>query len=120
MGRSRRPGAGGLRAPWEALSELWVLVRAANRYVDATRPYMLASDDGQAGRLDTILYNLAEGVRNAALLAAPAIPETSDKIYAQLGLPAIKGAAWLDQSAWGGLSPGSRIPGGQPIFPRIA
>ena len=104
----------------EALSELWVFVRAANRYVDATRPYMLASDAGQAERLDTILYNLAEGVRNAALLAAPAIPESSDKIYAQLRLPAIEGAAWLDQRTWGGLVPGSSIPGGKPIFPRIA
>ena len=95
-------------------------MRAANRYVDATRPYMLASDAGQAERLDTILYNLAEGVRNAALLAAPAIPESSDKIYAQLRLPAIEGAAWLDQRTWGGLVPGSSIPGGKPIFPRIA
>ncbi len=103
-----------------ALSELWGFVRAANRYVDATKPYMIASEGGPAERLDTILYNLAEGVRNAALLAAPAIPESSDKIYAQLGLPAIEGAAWLDQRAWGGLSPGSHVPGGKPIFPRIA
>ncbi|MDP7640693.1 MAG: class I tRNA ligase family protein, partial [Candidatus Hydrogenedentes bacterium] len=103
----------------EALSELWRFVGAANRYVDATKPYVLAAEGDMEGRLDTILYNLAEGVRNAALLAAPAIPETSNRMYAQLGLPTIEGAAWLEQRAWGGLSPGSRIPGGAPIFPRL-
>ena len=91
----------------EALSELWVLVRAANRYVDATRPYMLASDDGQAGRGSTPSSTTSpREFEMRPCLAAPAIPETSDKIYAQLGLPAIEGAAWLDQGAWGGLSPG--------------
>lgn len=104
----------------EALSELWRFVGAGNRYVDATKPYLLASEGDAGGRLDTILYNLVEGVRNAALLAAPAIPGTADRIYAQLGLPAIEGAAWIEQRAWGGLSPGSRVPGGEPIFPRLA
>ena len=103
----------------EALTALWRLVGAANKYVDATEPYKLGRDAASAKRLDTILYTLAETLRHIALLAAPAIPATADRIMAQLGLPAVHGAAWTAGSSWGGMIPETRIPGGEPLFPRI-
>ncbi len=103
----------------EALGALWRFVAAANRYVDTTKPYILAREGDHAARLGTILYNLAEAVRQAGLLAAPVMPETADKIYSQLGLAPVIGAAWIAQKDWGFLKPGTQIPGGDPIFPRI-
>ena len=61
----------------DALADLWRFVAAANRYVDATQPFKLARDPDQAGRVDTILYNLAESLRLIALLLAPAAPATT-------------------------------------------
>ena len=60
----------------QALEEIWKLVRRLNRYVEETRPWDLAKDDEQAGRLDQVLYGLAEGLRVTTLLLFPYMPET--------------------------------------------
>ena len=54
-------------------------MRRLNRYVEETKPWELAKDEAQAERLDTVLYNLAEGIRVLALLLHPYMPETSGR-----------------------------------------
>ena len=103
----------------EALADLWRLVAAANRYVDATEPFKLARDPDQTGRVDAILYNLAESLRNIALLLAPAAPATADRIMQQLGTDPVAAGSWNSQREWGGLASGQPVPGGDPLFPRL-
>ncbi|MBQ8690006.1 MAG: methionine--tRNA ligase [Clostridia bacterium] len=68
----------------DSLSEIFGMLRRANKYIDETMPWALAKDEAQRGRLATVIYNLLEVIRVAAVLLAPYIPETADKIFAQL------------------------------------
>jgi methionyl-tRNA synthetase len=100
----------------QALQSIWSLVTRANQYVDQTAPFKLAKDPGQAGRLDEILYNLAETCRILAVLLWPILPTTAGKIFAQLGLP--DSPDKLAAAAWGGLIPGQLIGEPSALFPR--
>src|SRR6266481_4105365 len=82
-----------------ALQSIWSLVTRANQYVDHTAPFRLAKDPAQATRLDQVLYNLVEVCRVLAVLLHPFLPTSSEKIFAQLGLP-IKMPS-INESAWG-------------------
>jgi methionyl-tRNA synthetase len=99
-----------------ALQSIWGLVNRANQYVDQTAPFKLAKDPAQSARLDEVLYNLAETCRVLAVLLGPFLPETSVKIYAQLGLQGAPDK--LDAATWGGLQPGQVIGEPAPLFPR--
>lgn len=99
-----------------ALQNIWQLVNRANQYVDQTKPFSLAKDPAQAKRLDEVLYNLVETTRVLAVLLSPFIPETTQKIYAQLGL---KGSPEkFSESTWGSLAAGHAISDPAPLFPR--
>ncbi len=101
-----------------AIKVVWALVGRANKYIDETAPWLLARDTGKAGRLQTVMYNLAETLRIVAILAAPFIPATSPKIYAQLGL-AVPEQFLLADAVWGGLPDGTQVCKGEPLYPRI-
>jgi methionyl-tRNA synthetase len=99
-----------------ALQSIWSLVTRANQYVDHTAPFKLAKDPANAGRLDQVLYNLAEVCRILAVLLWPFLPRTASKINAQLGL---SGAPDKFAGArWGGLAAGHAIGAPAPLFPR--
>ncbi|MBQ1625235.1 MAG: methionine--tRNA ligase [Erysipelotrichaceae bacterium] len=66
----------------EAIMEVF---RRCNKYIDETAPWVLAKDEAQKGRLNTVLYNLLEGIRFGAVLMEPFMPETSARVYEQIG-----------------------------------
>ncbi|HEY8506019.1 MAG TPA: methionine--tRNA ligase subunit beta, partial [Gemmataceae bacterium] len=102
----------------EALAHLWVLVRAVNKYIDDTQPWNLAKAQDPS-RLHTVMYHLFEALRAVALLVSPFLPRTGQRMWEQLGLegkPLELGAGALN---WGGLRPGTQVPGGDPLFPRL-
>jgi len=102
-----------------ALQSIWSLVTRANQYVDQTAPFKLAKDPAQSrsgGRLDEVLYNLAETCRVLAALLWPFLPGTATKIYAQLGLKHAPDKFAL--ANWGGLQAGHAIGEPAPLFPR--
>lgn len=99
----------------EALQTIWTLVSRANAYVEQTAPFKLAKEPTQAQRLDEVLYNLVEVCRILAVLLKPFLPDTSDKIYKQLGLTTVGSLADV---TWGGLKPGQAIGEPAPLFPR--
>ncbi len=106
---------------WElndALEHIWLLVRRANQYLEARKPWTLAKDEANAGLLDTTLYTAAEATRFAGLLLAPFMPGTADKIMSQLSLGPVLGGAWEREGDWGTVAFGSVAPAG-PLFPRI-
>ena len=72
----------------DALEELWVLFRRANKYIDETEPWNLNKDESKRERLSTVLYNLLEAINVGANLVYPFMPETANKIFAELGVKA--------------------------------
>lgn len=98
------------------LQSIWNLVTRGNQYVDQTAPFKLAKDPAQAGRLDEVLYNLCETCRILAVLISPFLPETSLKIYQQLGLK--DSPEKFSAAKWGGLAPGHVIGEPAALFPR--
>lgn len=104
----------------DALSEIWRFISYTNKYIDLTTPWVLAKDDAQKGRLATVMYNLAESLRIIGILVKPFMPETAEKIYAQLGIEKDIETVTLDDARiWGKLANGISVQKDQPIFPRI-
>lgn len=102
-----------------ALEEIWKLVGRANKYVDETTPWILAKDEENKDRLDTVLYNLAETLRIVSVLIRPFMEKTSDSIWRQLGMDHGQGTSWDDLSQWGKLSTGLKVRKENPMFPRL-
>lgn len=98
-----------------ALAEVWRLLAAANRYLDAAAPWTPLGQ-GQRARAGAVLYNTLEALRIATVLLRPVLPVAADRISAQL---AAAGDPASQHPVWGGLVPGSRVRPGAPIFPRI-
>ena len=69
----------------DAISEIFVLLRRCNKYIDETEPWKLAKDEAKQDRLATVLYNLMESIRMAAICLQAFLPATADKILNQLG-----------------------------------
>ena len=69
----------------DSIEAILELVSRCNKYIDETKPWSLAKDPDQISRLATVLYNLLEAIRFAAVLLKPYLPETSDRILDQIG-----------------------------------
>ncbi len=68
----------------DAITEIFTLFKRCNKYIDETMPWALAKDEAKRGRLATVLYNLTECISIGAALLESFMPETSQKILAQL------------------------------------
>ncbi len=68
----------------DALTEIFGIFKRCNKYIDETEPWVLAKDSAKSDRLATVLYNLVEGIIIGASLLEPFMPETAEKIAAQL------------------------------------
>ena len=69
----------------DAITEIFTLFKRCNKYIDETMPWALAKDEAKKKRLATVLYNLVESISVGATLLESFMPETSDKVLAQLG-----------------------------------
>lgn len=113
--------AGALIDNWElddALVAIWTLLRRANQYLEERKPWSLAKTPEDAALLDTTLWTAAEATRIAAIILAPYMPATADKILGQLGLHGVDDGDWGARTAWGSESFARVDPQG-PLFPRI-
>jgi methionyl-tRNA synthetase len=68
----------------DALTDIFGIFKRCNKYIDETEPWVLAKDEEKSDRLATVLYNLVEGIVIGASLLQPFMPETAEKIAAQL------------------------------------
>ena len=68
----------------DALEEVQKALRAANKYIDETAPWVLAKDESKKDVLKNVLYNLLEAIRISSILLEPAMPTTSLKVYTAL------------------------------------
>jgi methionyl-tRNA synthetase len=104
----------------KALSSIWELVNATNKYVDGTAPWSLAKEEKSRPRLGTVLYQALESLRLIALFLAAFMPSTSEKMWSQLIIEENLWEQNLRKSGkWGGLKPGRRVAKPIPLFPRL-
>ncbi len=73
----------------DAVQDILDLFSRCNKYIDENKPWALAKDPDQTGRLATVLYNLLESVRIAGILLKPFLPETAEKILSSLNTKAV-------------------------------
>ena len=68
------------------LSEIWNIVRRANKYIDETAPWVLAKDEAKKEDLNSVMYHLYEAIRIVAILVNPVMPDASNVILEELGV----------------------------------
>ena len=68
----------------DAMTEIFGLFKRCNKYIDETMPWALAKDEAKKDRLEEVLYNLVESITIGACLLESFMPETTEKILAQL------------------------------------
>lgn len=102
-----------------ALEAVWGLVAAVNKYLVEEEPWIVAEKEGEENkaRLATILYTAAEVLRIVTALAHAVIPESTAKIWQQLGLGDISQFNLADLK-WGQLPLGGKLGKVEPVFPR--
>lgn len=100
----------------DTLDAIFTLAKRCNKYIDETAPWALAKDESKKARLGTVLYNLLESIRFVAVLLSPFLPETAEKILAQINTD-IKDYDSL--SAFGALKAGTVVGKAEPLFARI-
>ena len=102
-----------------ALEEVFRVIQRANKYIDENAPWTLAKDMEQSGpRLAAVLYNLLEATRICGILLTPFMPESMDKLFAQIGAGE-SARTWDSAAVWGALPAGVSVTKGENLFPRI-
>lgn len=100
----------------DSIDEIWAVVDRANKYIDETTPWILAKNEEDKPRLGTVLYNLAETIRIIAALLSSYMPETAQKIAAQINADNID---YESTKTFGVLKPGTKVGEAVPLFARI-
>ena len=90
----------------DAITEIFTLLRRCNKYIDETTPWILAKDEAKKDRLATVLYNLMEGIRIAAVCLEAFLPETAEKILDQLNT---QQRSYEEQTSFGLLETGGKV-----------
>ena len=100
----------------DAIDEIFVLLRRANKYIDETMPWALAKSEETRERLGTVLYNLLESIRFAAIALEPYLPETSQRILAQI---CCENGGLESLASFGALPSGGKVGPGEILFARL-
>ncbi len=90
----------------DAIDVIFGLLRRSNKYIDETMPWALAKDETKQERLQTVLYNLVESIRIAAVLLESFLPETSAKILDQINATQ---KDYLDLNTFGLYESGTKV-----------
>ncbi len=106
-------------APHKALEEVFAVVQRANKYIDENAPWALAKDmDANGARLAHVLYNLLEATRVCGILLTPFMPQTMEKLFAQIGADESV-QTWDAAGQWGALPETVTVHRGDALFPRV-
>ncbi|MBQ7343847.1 MAG: methionine--tRNA ligase [Clostridia bacterium] len=100
----------------DSLEAIFSMLRRANKYIDETMPWVLAKSEETRGRLATVIYNLLEVIRTAAVLLVPYIPSTANAIFGQLGTDKTE---FETVSEFGALESGKPLGEAFTLFARI-
>ena len=104
----------------KALMAIWEFINNINKYIDVTAPWELAKRESQHKQLQTVLYNVLEGLRVIAGLIYPIMPRAARVMQKHLGLPSADSLQTLeDLNVWGKTQPGTKLPKTITLFPRV-
>lgn len=104
-----------------ALADIWEIISRSNKYIDETAPWMLAKQEDEESKeqLKSVMYHLTENLRIVAVLLQPFMPETSIKMFKQLGIEKEELRSWESLEAYGKVNGGKVIEKGEPLFMRL-
>jgi methionyl-tRNA synthetase len=104
----------------KALAAVWELISQMNKYIDVTAPWVLAKKKSNRKQLETVIYNLLEGLRIISGLIYPVMPATAASMQKHLGMDPDAPFYHLGGlKNWNGLAPGTKLPKSIALFPRI-
>ncbi|MBW1821177.1 MAG: methionine--tRNA ligase [Deltaproteobacteria bacterium] len=104
----------------KALEAVWVFIGSMNKYIDVTAPWVLAKKKSAKKQLQTIIYNLLEGLRIISGLIYPVMPDTALTMQKHLGMDVSEPFFTLDRLyTWKRLEPGTKLLKSITLFPRI-
>jgi methionyl-tRNA synthetase len=105
----------------KGLESVWALISAVDKFIVQNAPWKLARqpDDDSQRQLSATLYTSAEALRIATALLSPVLPQSTLKIWSQLGITESIESVRFESLRWGGLQPGRKIGEIAGVFPRI-
>ena len=104
----------------DALSEIWNVIRRANKYTDENQPWVLCKDEARRDELANVLYHLAETLRIVSVAVAPVMPKAPAEIRRQLNIEdSEKLGSWESAKTFGLLPRAVKITKGAVLFPRL-
>ncbi len=101
------------------LEAIWGLLSKLDKFIVERAPWKMARQPEKQADLDATLYTAAEALRIATVLLAPVLPESTPKIWAQLGMQGTLESVRLNTLEWGQLPSGQKIGEVSGVFPRI-
>lgn len=102
-----------------ALAVIWKLVARCNKYIDEMAPWALAKDSANRIRLNTVLYVMAESLRQVIIMCTPFMPLLPGRVWMQLDIEDQKAIQTWESLQWGMLPAGIQVKRGASLFPRI-
>jgi len=102
-----------------ALEAIWSLISLVDSFLSSKKPWALAEDQDKRSQLSAVLYTAAEALRFAAVLSYPVLPDSTIKLWKQLGQSSPLSEQRIDGLVWGQLKPGVTISRAETLFPRI-
>jgi methionyl-tRNA synthetase len=104
----------------KGLAAVWGFITHMNKYVDVTAPWVLAKNKATRKQLETVIYNLLEGLRIISGLIYPVMPDTAANMQKHLGFSGEDDFYKLDRlTTWRGMAPGVQLRKSVSLFPRI-
>ena len=103
----------------DSVESILVLLRRANKFIDETQPWVLSRDEASRERLGTVLYDLTEAIRWAAVMLEPLIPASAAEIFSELGTSAVGFETIGTADDFCGMKPGERVNDARVLFARI-
>ena len=103
----------------EALDTIFKVIQRANKYIDECTPWILAKSEEGRVRLKTVLYNLCEVIRMAAVILQPFLTETPEKIFKKLGVSEEELKDFKSIEKFGAKIDGHKVDKGEQLFERI-
>jgi len=104
----------------KGLADVWEFITHMNKYVDVTAPWTLAKNKGARKQLETVIYNLLEGLRIISGLIYPVMPDTAVTMQTHLGLPGDDDFyKFARLNRWCELPPGGKLKKSVSLFPRV-
>ncbi|BBO82143.1 methionine--tRNA ligase [Desulfosarcina ovata subsp. sediminis] len=104
----------------KGLAAVWEFITHMNKYVDVTAPWTLAKNKAARKQLETVIYNLLEGLRIISGLIYPVMPDTAVTMQKHLGMTGEDKFYKLERlNAWRGITPGVKLRKSVSLFPRV-